>query len=69
MNKIMRRPEVLAATGLCYTSIFNMMKKGTFPARRKLSGRAVGWIKAEVDALISCFNIPCPEMVHPNKTR
>ena len=52
MNKIMRRQEVLDATGLCYTSIFNMMKKGTFPASKQLGVRAVGWIKSEVDAWI-----------------
>lgn len=50
--KIMRRPEVLAVTGLCYTSIFNMMKKGTFPASKKLGTRAVGWVKTEIDIWI-----------------
>jgi prophage regulatory protein len=49
---ILRRKEVLAATGLCYTSIYNMEKIGTFPARRKLGVRAVCWIKEEVDAWI-----------------
>lgn len=61
MNVIMRRPEVLAATGLCYTSIFKMMKKGTFPARRQLTARSVGWIKSEVDAWIAglqCTTFP-----------
>jgi len=50
---IMRRKDVLAATGLCYTSIYNMEKKGTFPARRKLGVRAVCWIKEEVDAWVA----------------
>ena len=57
MNVIMRRPEVLAATGLCYTSIYNMMKKGTFPKCKPLGGKAVGWIKSEVAAWID--NLPC----------
>ena len=47
--RILRRPEVLAVTGLCYTSIFNMMKLGKFPASRKLGARAVGWIEKEVE--------------------
>ena len=50
---IMRRKDVLTATGLCYTSIYNMEKKGAFPARRKLGVRAVCWIKEEVDAWLS----------------
>jgi len=49
---IMRKPEVLAATGLCYTSIFNKMKEGTFPLSRQLTTRSVGWIKEEVDKWI-----------------
>lgn len=52
MKKIMRRQEVLDATGLCYTSIHNKMKAGTFPLHKQLSVRAVGWIKSEVDAWI-----------------
>jgi prophage regulatory protein len=52
MATIMKRPEVLAATGLCYTSIYNMEKRGNFPARRQLSARSVGWIRHEVEAWI-----------------
>ena len=53
MASIMRRSEVLAATGLCYTSIYNMEKRGDFPRRRSLTGRSVGWIRAEVEAWIN----------------
>ncbi len=48
----MKRQEVVAATGLCYTSIYNKEKRGEFPARRKLSARSVGWIRQEVEAWI-----------------
>lgn len=58
MNKIMRRQEVLEATGLCYTTIYNMEKKGNFPARKQLCGKAVGWIKAEVDAWMDNLQSP-----------
>lgn len=57
MKAIMRRKEMLAAVGLCYTRIYNMEKKGMFPKRRKLGVRAVGWIKAEVDAWVANFNV------------
>jgi len=52
MASIMKRQEVVAATGLCYTSIYNKEKRGEFPARRKLSARSVGWIRQEVEAWI-----------------
>lgn len=52
MNPIMQRKDVLAATGLCYTSIFNKMRSGTFPSSKQLSVRRVGWLRTEVDAWI-----------------
>lgn len=55
--QIMRKPEVLAATGLCNTTIYNLEKKGAFPASRKLTGRSVGWIRKEVEAWIE--NLQC----------
>lgn len=61
MVSIMRRAEVLAATGLCYTSIYNMEKRGDFPARKKLTGigRSVGWIRSEVEAWINNLTSAC----------
>lgn len=49
---IMKRKEVVEATGMCYTSIYNKEKVGAFPARRKLGVRAVGWVRSEVEAWI-----------------
>ncbi|HBA89179.1 MAG TPA: AlpA family transcriptional regulator [Geobacter sp.] len=46
---IMKRKAVVEATGMCYTSIYNKEKLGTFPARRKLGIRAVGWVRSEVE--------------------
>ena len=54
---LMKREEVLAATRLCYTSIFNKMKAGTFPLSRKIGARAVVWYKDEIDAWLT--NLPC----------
>lgn len=53
MKTIMKRQEVVAATGMCYTSIYNKEKVGKFPARRKLGTRSVGWIRQEVEAWIN----------------
>ncbi|MDD8750192.1 helix-turn-helix transcriptional regulator [Escherichia coli] len=34
----------------CRTTRYMMEKEGSFPARRKLGGRAVGWLLSEVTA-------------------
>jgi prophage regulatory protein len=52
MVTIMKRQEVVAVTGLCYTSIYNKEKAGNFPKRRQLSARSVGWIRQEVETWI-----------------
>ena len=48
MDKMLRRNEVCAVTGLCYTTIFNMEKVGKFPSRRRISASRVGWLNSEV---------------------
>lgn len=52
MKQIMNRQDVLAATSLCYTSIFNKMKRGEFPSSKQLSAHRVGWLRKEVEAWI-----------------
>lgn len=48
----MKRQDVLEATGLCYTSIYNKMKRGEFPSSKQLSAHRVGWLRKEVEAWI-----------------
>ena len=45
---IIRLPEVVAISGLSRSRIYELEKKGRFPARRKLSDRASGWLESEV---------------------
>lgn len=47
-DRTIREPECHKITGLCRTTRYLMEKEGKFPARRKLGGRAVGWILSEV---------------------
>jgi prophage regulatory protein len=47
---LMKRKDVIAFTGLCYSTIYNMEKQGKFPARRQLSPGRVAWMRAEVEA-------------------
>ena len=45
---ILRERKVLEITGLSRTTIWRQEKKGNFPLRRKISDRAVGWLKSEI---------------------
>ncbi len=44
----LRRPAVLARTGLSCSTIYDLMAKGQFPRRVKIGVRAVGWLESEV---------------------
>ena len=43
MQRILRLPAVLRATGLARSTVYRMMAEHTFPAPVKLAKRAVGW--------------------------
>lgn len=46
----LRLPKVRERTGLGRSTIYRMISQGRFPMPVKLSARAVGWHKADVDA-------------------
>jgi prophage regulatory protein len=50
LQRILRRPEVEAATGLKRSSIYEQMAEGTFPKSVPLSDKAVGWLESEIVA-------------------
>lgn len=50
MLRILRRPEVEAATGLSKTQINRLEREGKFPKRVQISDRAVGWRSDEIEA-------------------
>lgn len=52
-RRIMRLPEVKAATGFGRAHIYNLMKEGRFPKSRKIGPRAVGWDSAQVESWVS----------------
>ena len=47
--QIIRLPDVLAVTGLSRTTIWRLSRSGRFPAPIRLSERAVGWRRREVE--------------------
>ncbi|WP_042322177.1 helix-turn-helix transcriptional regulator [Enterobacter cancerogenus] len=49
-ERVIREAECRQLTGICRTTRYMLEKEGSFPARRKLGGRAVGWLLSEVTA-------------------
>ena len=45
---ILRRPSVMAMTGLSCSTIYDLMAKGQFPRPVRIGVRAVGWVEREV---------------------
>ena len=57
-ESVLRLPQVLAITGLSKSSVYNKLAPGrfhdpTFPKRKRLGRRAVGWIAREVFAWVA----------------
>ena len=52
-QRLIRRKEVQAKTGLGASSIYALMKTGEFPQCLNLSERRVAWIESDIDAWIA----------------
>ena len=64
-STMMKRKDVVAATGLCYTTVYNLEKQGKFPKRRQLSPGRVAWVGSEVLAWLgnlSTVSVPGCEL-------
>lgn len=49
-EKLLRRPEVEARTGLSRSTLYDWMKRGEFPQPVKLGTRLVAWRESDVTA-------------------
>ncbi len=49
-DKLLRRPEVEARTGLSRSTLYDWMKRGEFPRPVKLGTRLVAWRESEISA-------------------
>jgi prophage regulatory protein len=49
-DKILRKPEVVAKTGMPNSTLYAAIARGEFPAPLKLGVRASGWLESEVEA-------------------
>ena len=50
---MMKRKDIVEFTGLCYTTIYNLEKRGEFPARRQLSPGRVAWVRTEIESWLN----------------
>jgi len=48
VTSILRLPDVKSRTGLSRSTIYLLIKQGSFPKPILLADRAVGWIETEV---------------------
>ena len=53
MKKILRLSAAKDLTGLSRSSIYLMMRAGTFPKSISLGVRSVGWLESDLDAWIN----------------
>jgi prophage regulatory protein len=47
-DKLLRRPEVEARTGLSRSTLYDWMKRGEFPQPVKLGARLVAWRESDI---------------------
>lgn len=47
-EKLLRRPEVEARTGLSRSTLYHWMKRGEFPQPVKLGARLVAWRESDI---------------------
>lgn len=63
--RMMRLPEVEEVTGLSGVTLWRLEREGTFPRRRKLSGRLVAWRSDEIQEWIEARDpVPIPDDEH-----
>ena len=48
LDKIHRMTSTIAITGLCRSTIYDSIRKGTFPQPVRLGQRAIGWRESEL---------------------
>lgn len=59
---MLKRKEVTALTGLCYSTIYNLEKKGKFPSRKQLSPGRVAWLQSEVESWLNTAPVLTPPL-------
>ncbi|HEV7290099.1 helix-turn-helix transcriptional regulator [Sphingomonas sp.] len=53
VDRIIRLPSVLKATGLSRSTLYRKINQGTFPKQIAISERCIGWRESAVNAWLS----------------
>ena len=53
VGRLLRFPELHALVSLSRSTVWRMERAGSFPQRRQISARAVGWRESEIIAWIA----------------
>jgi len=56
-ERILRRPDVEARTGLSRSTIYHWMNKGEFPQPVALGARLVGWKESDIEAWLTAREV------------
>lgn len=51
-DQLMREAQVLELVPVSAATLWRMVRDGLFPKPRRISARAVGWLRSEVEAWI-----------------
>ncbi len=52
-ENLLRKPAVMAKTGLCQAELYRQVAEGEFPKPVHISARAVAWVESEIDVWIA----------------
>lgn len=52
MERILRKKQAVAISGLPYSTLNRYEKAGKFPKRVSLGGACVGWVESEIQAWV-----------------
>lgn len=52
LERIVRKPEVLAVIGVSSATLYRWIQDGRFPAPRRLGSHSVGWLETAIRAWI-----------------
>lgn len=60
-KQVLRVKDVVEEYGLSRTSIWRKERTGSFPRRVRLgAGRAVGWLRSDLEAWLKTLQTPAP---------
>ena len=66
-QQLLRINDVISRTNLSRSTIYNMMKAGTFPRSRRVGKQSVVWIESEVNGWIESLPESDPDDWHSPK--